>query len=49
MNGYGYLGAAYLAAALLYGGYLLVLRRSERSTKLPAQRATPGTGDGRLR
>jgi len=49
MNGYGYLGAAYLAAALLYGGYLLVLRRSERAANLPPRRAASGTGDGRLR
>jgi hypothetical protein len=33
MSGVGYLIAAYVGAAALYGGYFLALRRRERSMK----------------
>jgi hypothetical protein len=38
MSGVGSVIAAYIGAALLYGGYLLALRRRERALERAAER-----------
>jgi hypothetical protein len=38
MSGVGFVIAAYIGAALLYGGYLLALHRRERALERAAER-----------
>lgn len=38
MSGVGFVIAAYIGAALLYGGYLLALHRRERALQRAAER-----------